>query len=616
MPGSVSTLRHRLITMVPRLWRRRLPTAFLLVLAGAIVLLVDQIAIQSTRTMVLDDIRTDAAVAAELRVAVLRSEIEKQRTLPVVLAQDPDVRMALRQPDGGRISALNAKLETLARATRASVIYLMTPNGHTIAASNHQMRDSFVGSNYGFRPYFQRAIDEGQAEHFALGTVSNQPGLYLAQKVADAEGPLGVVVVKTQFDDVEADWRRLPDPTFVTDARDIVLVTSVPDWRFRTTSTIPAEQKAALRTSLQFGDAPLDLLPIHQQPDSTVDATVPPNTRPHAYIDVRTDVPTTDWTLHVLAPIAPALSLAEATVHALVLLGGVLCIGGGALFLSRQNRRALERRREMQARRLLETRVEARTAELSVANDQLRTEMAARRRARAAADALQDELAQASKLAALGQIAASVAHEVNQPVAAIRAFSDNARTFLDRGEAQAAHQNLGTISALTERIGAITNELRAFARKTPRAVGTVSVQAVMEGTLLLIGYRLRQQGVELCVQIPEQELVVKGDRIRLEQVMVNLLQNAMEVLAERADGRIAITATREGETVRITIADNGPGLPETVMAALFTPFTTTKPNGLGLGLVICHDIIAESGGNLAAHNENGAVFTITLPGAD
>lgn len=604
------------MALLPRPWRRRLPTAFLLVLAGVGVLVVDQIAIHSTRTMVLEDIRTDAAGAAELRVAVLRSEIEKQRTLPVVLAQDPDVRMALRQPGAGRISALNAKLEALARATRAKVIYVMTPNGHTIAASNHQMHDSFVGSNYGFRPYFQRAMNEGQAEHFALGTVSNQPGLYLSQKVADAEGPLGVVVVKTQFDHMEADWRRLPDPTFVTDARDIVLVTSVPEWRFHTTSPIAAEQKAALRTSLQFGDAPLDLLPIQPGPDGTVDAIVPPDTRAHTYVDVRVRVPTTDWTLHVLAPVAPALSLAEATVHALVLLGGVLCIGGSALFLSRQNRRALERRREMQARRLLETRVEARTAELSVANEQLRTEMAARRRARAAADALQDELAQASKLAALGQIAASVAHEVNQPVAAIRAFSDNARTFLDRGEAQAAYQNLGTIGALTERIGVITNELRAFARKSPREVGTVSVQAVMEGTLLLIGYRLRQQGVELRVQMPEQDLVVKGDRIRLEQVMINLLQNAMEVLADHPDGHIAITASGDEKTVRITIADNGPGLPEPVMAALFTPFTTTKPNGLGLGLVICHDIIAECGGSLAAHNENGAVFTITLPGAD
>ncbi len=621
LPGlSVTTsalpLRLRFLAMLPRLWRHRLPMAGLVVGVLLALIVIDRIAIHATRTIVLEDIREEAAAAADLRVAMLRSEIEKQRTLPVVLAQDPDVHRALMDPTGNAAPALNAKLEALAAATRASVIYLMTPQGHTIAASNHRLASSFVGSNYSFRPYFQRAMQEGQAEHFALGTVSHQPGLYLAQKVSDKGRVLGVIVVKTEFHGVEADWRRQNEPTFITDDRDIVLVSSVPQWRFHTTRPIPAEQKAALRTSLQFGDAPLNLLPITARPDDTVEATVPPARNARTFMDVRTGIPTTSWTLHVLAPVAPTLPLAEATIHVLILLGGVLFLGGGAVYLGRRQRLSHERRRGQLARRHLEARVESRTAELQVANAQLRTEMAARRSAREAADALQDELVQASKLAMLGQIAASVAHEVNQPVAAIRAFSDNAQTFLQRGHAQAAQENLQTIGALTERIGAITSELRAFSRKAPREVSTVSVQEVMDGALLLVGHRLRLQNVALTVNMPAQPLRVKSDRIRLEQVLVNLFQNAMEALANQQDARITLTAQALGTEVRITFADNGPGLSAAVLDALFTPFTTTKPTGLGLGLVICHDIIAECGGRLEARNEGGAIFTMILPGAE
>lgn len=601
--------------MLPRRWRQHMVLAGTVTAMLLAIATIDQISIHVTRALVLDKIRAEASAAADLRVAMLRSEIEKQRSLPVVLAQDPDLRSALTDPNSTAVAALNTKLETLARATRASVIYLMTPDGDTIAASNYRQPDSFIGNSYSFRPYFQQALHKGEAEHFALGTVSHQPGLYLAQRVNRGKKVLGVIVVKTEFHGVEADWRRQSEPTFITDARDIVLVSSIPQWLFHTTHPIHETLKAALRTSLQFGNAPLDLLPITPAADGAVEAIVPPSNRKQMFMDVVAPVPTTGWSMHVLAPVSPTLHLAEATIHALVLLGSALVIGGGTFLLSRRQRLAHERRREQQAMRHLEARVAERTAELQIANAQLRTEMAARRRAREAADALQDELVQASKLAMLGQIAAGVAHEVNQPVAAIRAFSDNAQTFLERGQAQAAHENLKTIGALTERIGSITSELRAFSRKAPREASSVSVQDVMEGALLLVGHRLRLQGVDLQMDLPAGAVMVKSDRIRLEQVVINLFQNAMEVLADRKDARITISVQAAGEQVHITFADNGPGLPPAVMETLFTPFTTTKPHGLGLGLVICHDIIAECGGTLAVRNEGGAVFTITLPGA-
>ncbi|MFG1417049.1 sensor histidine kinase [Xanthobacter albus] len=600
-------------------WRGLLPV--LLAVAAALALLagLDRLAVYGANRWALAKVEAEAAFAADLRVTALRSEIEKQRTLPVVLAQDPDVRAALEHGGDAALAALDAKFRTLARATRAGVIYLMNDAGLCISASNAGEPGSFVGSDYSFRPYFTRAMADGGAEHFAFGTVSLHPGLYLSRRVDAPDGqPLGVIVVKDEFDAIENDWRRLPvpTPTFVTDAQGIVIVTSEPEWRFRAIAPIATADKAAIRASLQFGDAPLEPLAFTPLGDHgrLVEVTLPGTHAPRVFMEARSAVPTTSWTLNVLAPTAQAVNLAATASRSIALLVGVVGIGIGGLFLARRTRRQKEKARQREARRELEEQVESRTAELKSANEQLKAEMVERRRARIALEALQEELAQATKLAMLGQIAASIAHEVNQPVAAIRVFADNARTFLDQGQAEAAGTNLSTIAALTERIGAITQELRAFARKPAREIGPVPVAEAVKGVLGLMGYRLREHDIALTLDIPE-DLVARADRGRLEQVLVNLIQNAIEAMADRPDRRLRISAAHADGAVTLAIADNGPGVAPEVMAALFMPFTTTKPHGLGLGLVICHDILREFGGSLAAENAGGARFIITLPEA-
>jgi len=207
-----------------------------------------------------------------------------------------------------------------------------------------------------------------------------------------------------------------------------------------------------------------------------------------------------------------------------------------------------------------------------------------------------------------------VAHEINQPVAAIRTFAENAQMLVARKELPMAAKNLETIVALTDRIGKITDGLRAFARKAPRQIEAVSVRTAVDGALLLVGHRLRLQAIDLAVDLSDADIAVAAERIRLEQVLVNLLSNAIEALTGRHDGRIRIAAAPDAERVAITITDNGPGVPPEVMGSLFMPFRTTKPTGLGLGLVICSDIVAELRGTFAAENQTGgALFRITLP---
>ncbi|MFG1465140.1 ATP-binding protein [Xanthobacter sp. DSM 24535] len=593
---------------------RRLTAVVLVLLALAAL---DRVAAYLGERWALAELRDDADAATSLRVAVIRSEIEKQRTLPVVLAQDLDVRETLEQPDPARLSALDAKFAALAAGTRTGAIYLLDTTGLTIAASNAGTAASFVGSNYAFRPYFRSAMADGNAEHFAFGTVSRQPGLYLTRRIDGPNGPLGVLVVKAEFDTIEEQWGRFEEPTFVTDDRAIVLVSSVPHWRFRATVPIAPERREELRASLQFGDATLDLLPITPVPGPAglVKAALPGQRLPRLFVEASAAIPSTGWTLHVLAPATAALNLATGAARILTLLAALLGLGLGALAFSRHTRRREAEARQAGARRLLEERVAERTTELSLANARLQDEMEERRRTQNTLDVLKDELVQASKLAVLGQIAASVAHEVNQPVAAIRTFAENAQTFLSREDSASAGTNLATICALTDRIGAITGELRAFARKAEGRLEPVPLRAAVDGALLLVSHRLTQQIVPITIDFTDPQLCVIAERVRLEQVFVNLLQNALEALVGRPDGAIRIGAAARGAQVMIEVADTGPGLPPQVLEALFMPFTTTKPQGLGLGLVISRDIITKFGGTLAVENSGGAVFTLTLPRA-
>ncbi|ALL13074.1 histidine kinase [Caulobacter henricii] len=563
------------------------------------------------------DLARQAHSSAVLHAAVLRSELAKYRSLPFVLAQDPDVASTLRNLEPARIDALNRKLETLSQGTGAAVIYVLDDKGMTIAASNWRRPTSFVGSHYGFRPYYQDAMRSGVAELFALGTVSRRPGLFMSRRVNDAVGVAGVVVVKVEFEALEQDWSA-SEPAFVADPDGVVLVTSVPDWRFAMLAPLSAKTKDALRASHQFGEAAFSSLPLSDNLVAGGKPTLVNGSAPRMsstrFMAASTPVGASGWTVFTLTPTGPALQTAMTAARVLAFTMAVVLTGICAALLRWRGLSAARTARQEAARIELEGRVEDRTAELRRANDQLLVEMDERHRAQAHVQLMQDELVQSNKLATLGQIAAGVAHEINQPVAAIRAYADNAAVFLDRQQPGPARENLGQISSLTERIGVITNELRSFARKTNAPPQSMRLGDAIDGALLLMGARLRQHGVTIDRLGDLEDQRVLAERFRLEQVLVNLLQNAVEALEGTATPRITLRVVLRRGLVRLLVSDNGPGVSQGTAATLFIPFATTKLRGLGLGLVISRDIVAEFGGELTLEpaNSPGAVFAITL----
>jgi two-component system C4-dicarboxylate transport sensor histidine kinase DctB len=538
-----------------------------------------------------------AATASALHTAVLRSELERHRSLPLVLAQDPDLAALLKRPDPATTARLNRKFETLATEVRAAAIYALDTDGRTLAASNWRLSTSFVGSSYRFRPYYFDAMRNGQATFFALGTVSGRPGLYLSRRVDDPSGrPLGVIVAKVGFDTLEADWRASGEPTYVTDANGVVVITTVPAWRFRTARALSADLRRRLAASQTAGPTVLAPLPFEAGGSDLVRIS---SDIPEGLYAIASDpIPDIGWRLNLLSPAGEAVSRAVAVARWLGALTVALLAALTGILLRRRQRAAGRATEAEQARIELKRQIDLRTSELRSANVQLNLEIDERRRLETVRQDLQDELIQANKLATLGQIAAGVAHEINQPVAAIRTHADSAALQLRRADNDGALRSLANIDRLTERVGAITDELRAFSRKTRSETVAVGVDGAIDGALLLVAGRLGEKGITLDRRRAPAGLAVRAERNRLEQVVLNLLQNAIEALEGIAGPTIGLGVQVRGRRVTIHVTDNGPGVTPALQQRLFTPFTTDKPDGLGLGLVISRDIVAAFGGEL------------------
>lgn len=573
---------------------------------------------EAARRDAVGELERQATAGAALHAAVLRSELDKQRAIPIVLAGDPDVAALLTHPGARTAAGVDRKLERLATQTRAAVIYVLDAEGLTLASSNWRTPTSFVGSRYEFRPYFINAMRDAQGEFYALGTRSGRPGLYLSRRVDAADGtPLGVVVLKVEFDALEAEWRGSGEPAWVADPGGVVLVSSIPDWRFRATEPMDERRRRLSLTDLTLSPGALTPLPF-QTPDGDrprLVRTAVGDGRPQTWMHSETGTATPGWTLHLLTPERGAVGTAVAGARGLALLMTSLLALGVAVLLRRRHLARAKARAEEEGRLELERRIHERTRELHDANLALNRQIEERRRAEAARELLRDELVQASKLAALGQIVASVAHEINQPVAAIWTHADTAVLLLERGQTDTARDALRRIGDLTRRIGAITQDLRLFARKAAPTIDEIRLEDAIQGALQLTRGRLEERNVAL-ERIGDGEVKVHADQFRLEQVIVNLVKNAAEALEGQDDARLTLTVERRGERVRLIFADNGPGVAPEVASQLFTPFVTTRANGLGLGLVICRDIVASFGGELdLVPAKRGATFVAVLKAA-
>jgi two-component system C4-dicarboxylate transport sensor histidine kinase DctB len=589
-----------------RFWNSRT----LLLLAGLTLVVLSSVAgsliwqARAERALVQAGEQRLSLVAASVRSAILQND-----HLPLALALDPDVRQALRQPgDAAAFDLLNRKLSLLVRASSAAALYVMDLDGDTIAASNWNEEGSFLGQNYAFRSYFQLALETGRGAFYAIGATTSRAGYFLSQAVEEEGRTIGVAVVKIEFDEVEKVWADADESVLVTDANDIVFLASTPRWKYRTLSPLSEDVQDEIARTQQYAGETLAPMAIDVAGGSDAAAHIRLDGRERVFVSQSAPLDELGWTVLHLTDTVP-LALARRDGAIIGGSGSALLLALAFAFIQRQRMLAEERR----ARLLLEERVESRTAELTAANRRLVSEVEERERAEGDLRAAQAELVQAEKLAALGRMSAAIAHEVNQPLGAIRTSAASAVLLMLHGKTEEATETLSRIGTLASRAAAITAHLRNFARKGRSGVREpFAVDLALQRALDLSRESLEAAGVALVTHI--EPIMALGNALPFEQVAANLIGNAIDAVSGKPDGRIEITARERGGRIEVRVSDNGPGFPQSDIDKVFDPFFTTKGvgEGLGLGLSIAYGIVQEFSGSIRAVNLPGGGACVTV----
>ncbi|WP_342052734.1 MULTISPECIES: sensor histidine kinase [unclassified Cupriavidus] len=566
-------------------------------------------------------------VQLRLYAQALDSELARYDYVPSLLSLDARIDALLHHPqDPARVADANVYLSALNARAGTRVVYVLDAQGHVVATSNYQRPDSYLGEDLSFRPYFHTAIEGQLGRFYGVGTTRSESGYYLSAPLGDRDHPSGVAVVKIGLEPLENRWQGADSQMLLADENGVVILASDPSWKLAAVREIPPDLRARLDQTLQYNRAPLPTLALSTVrtlgtgPGPGGDALVklrqgPPMLAQHA------SLPGTGWDLTLLTNTSQArVAALNSAALAGVATAFVLLLAAAWNVRRRIVSERLAARHALEAaNNELERKVAERTSDLSTANQQLHAEVAERIRTESFLRQAQDGLMQAGKLAAVGQMSAGIAHELNQPLAALRTLSGNACKFLDRGDAATTRDNLEKIIALVERMGRITGALKSFARDPasgPRRCAKLA--DAVDNALFLMESRVATTRPQIDRDI-DAHLTVACDPNRLEQVLVNLIGNALDATAGQPSPKLWLHAYESGGLVHLTVRDNGPGLSEEAFARLFEPFFTTKPagEGLGLGLTLSAGILNESGGTLTAinHPDGGACFTLALPQA-
>lgn len=523
---------------------------------------------------------------AELRLALysgnMVSELQRTSVVPLLLAGDPALIEALRNQTYADTSQ---KLIRVQSEIGVASILLIDADARTVGATNRNL----LGTNHRNRPYFV----EAQRNKDTVFTAQVREGggfdfTYSRAVLVDGRFA-GVIVVAVDLMKYERAWAGLQDAVMVTDSEGTVILATEPRWR-----GLPMDEALAVR------DAPSALSRALQ---ATADwAQAPPDAyvRGEAVMKTEARVPFRGWRMVTFTAYDSVRERVNG-ILALEIMGFAILMALTFYFLSRKAwSQSMSFQRE--------------SAELRMLNARLQREIAEREKVQKDLAVAELTLAQSSKLAALGEMSAAVSHELNQPLAAMKTYLAGARLLLQRKRPEEALSSFQRIDDLIERMGAITRQLKSYARKGGEAFEPVDLRSALSSALSMMEPQLKQRVVKITRTLPRTPVMVMADRIRLEQVIINLLRNALDATRDRSDPQIDLILS-SGDVAMLAVRDNGTGIKD--LDNLFEPFYTTKKpgEGVGLGLAISSGIVNDLGGRLTARNAEGggAVFEMQLP---
>ncbi len=525
-------------------------------------------------------------VRSELRLALysgnLMSELQRNSVVPLLLARDPALIGAL---DGNDFSTTSARLMAAQKEIGAASIRLLDATGRVVGSTDRYQ----IGMGSGTAPFFVEALRSRDT----VFTVSEQASgafefAYSRAVLADGK-TLGVIVVGADLTRLERSWASISDAVAVTDSEGNIILATEPRWRGLTMAealsvrSAPSAIQRAFQVTADWTSTPADAY-----------------VQGRAVMRAEARVPFRGWRMISFTAYSSVRERVNA-ILALEIMGFAILLAGTFWLLSRRARRqSVAYMRE--------------SADLRALNARLTREIAERERVQKELRVAEQTVQQSSKLAALGEMSAGVSHELNQPLAAMKTYLAGARLLLQRSRPEEALSSFQRIDDLIDRMGAITQQLKSYARKGGEAVEPVDLRAAVSSALTMMEPQLRARPIRIARNVPREKVMVLADRIRLEQVLINLMRNAIDALRDTRDARIEITV-EAGAHAHVSVRDNGPGISD--LEKLFEPFWTTKKpgEGTGLGLAISSTIVADFGGRLTAHNETdgGAVFEVELP---
>lgn len=559
-------------------WRVKLAIALMVILAVGIVLV--------TNRWLSERFTETTRNRAELRIALysgnMVSELQRTSVVPLLLAGDPALVEALRTrnyPDTSQ------KLIRVQAEIGVASIMLIDADGRTVAATNRNL----LGSNHRASGYFVEAVRNKDTVFTAQAREGGGFDFTYSRSVMMDGKAGGVIVVAVDLMKYERAWAGLQDAVMVTDSEGTVILATEPRWR-----GLPMEEALAVR------DAPSALSRAIQ---ATADwAQSPPDAyvRGEAVMKTEARVPFRGWRMVTFTAYDSVRERVNG-ILALEIMGFAILMALTFYFLSRKAwSQSMSFQRE--------------SAELRMLNARLQREIAEREKVQKDLAVAELTLAQSSKLAALGEMSAAVSHELNQPLAAMKTYLAGARLLLQRKRPEEALSSFQRIDDLIERMGAITRQLKSYARKGGEAFEPVDLRACLSSALSMMEPQLKLRVVKITRTLPRTPVMVMADRLRLEQVIINLLRNALDATRDRSDAQIDLILS-SGDVALLAVRDNGTGIVD--LDNLFEPFYTTKKpgEGVGLGLAISSGIVTDLGGRLMARNAEGggAVFEMQLP---
>lgn len=566
-----------------RRWSRRALFAAILSAAAAVIWATN--AFLSERFT--ESTRNRAEVRLALYTGQLLSELQRTSVVPLLLARDPELISALQS---NRFATTSQRLISAQTDIGASAIQLLDMGGRVVAATDRTKLGQSMRDNEGF-------LQAQRSSVTIFSTVMQQAGDYefaFSRPVYADSRMVGIIMVEVQLGQFEKAWAGESDAVAIVDSEGKIILATEPRWRGLT-----MEQALAVRS------APNAIQRAIQATTGWANRT------PDAYVQgvgvMRSEmrIPFRGWRLLTFTTYDSIRDRVNA-VLALEIMGFALLLA--AIFYSLSRRARVET-----------ANVRRESAELRLLNARLQREIAEREKAQKDLAVAEQTLAQSSKLAALGEMSASVSHELNQPLAAMKTYLAGARLLLQRKRPEEAMSSFQRIDDLIERMGAITRQLKSYARKGGEAFEPIDVRTCVSGALSMMEPTLRTRSVKITRTLPRLPVMIMADRIRLEQVIINLLRNALDATKDAPAPQIDLLLT-SGEMAVLSVRDNGHGIVD--LDNLFEPFYTTKKpgDGVGLGLAISSGIVNDLGGRLRARNASadgttgsGAVFEVELP---